>query len=145
MLLIWFGFGMTSKVVVAFLIAFFPVVIESAAGLRSVDPDLHDLAKSLRSSKLLTFWKIDLPHALPFLFAGFKIAITLSVTGAMVGEFISSDRGLGFLLQSAVSQHLTALAFAAVIAIAALSMGLFGIVAFAERLAVPWALQTERK
>lgn len=139
LLLIWIGFGMTMKVFVAFLIAFFPVVIATTTGLRSVDPDLHDLARSLRSPRLFTFWKIDLPSALPSVFAGFKVAITLAVTGALVGEFISADGGLGFLIRTAANQHLTALAFAVVVAVAALSMALFAAIVLIERVLIPWS------
>jgi NitT/TauT family transport system permease protein len=139
LLLIWLGFGIASKVVVAFLISFFPIVIQTGVGLRTVEPELHDLARSLHATWFRTFRKIDLPHALPDLFAGLKVGVTLAVTGAIVGEFLSADKGLGFLLQSAVSQQITELAFAVVFVIAATSIGLFAVVAAMERILVPWS------
>lgn len=138
LLLIWFGFGLTSKVVVALLIAFFPIVIQVAIGFRTVDPELHDLARSLHASWARTFWKIDLPHALPNVFAGLKVGVTLAVTGAIVGEFLASDSGLGYLVRSAASQQITDLAFAVVLVISAVSIGLFAAIAGLEWLAVPW-------
>ena len=139
LLIIWFGFGLASKVVVAFLIAFFPVVIQTTVGLRTVEPELHDLARIHRASWFRRFTRIDFPHALPYFFAALKVAITLAVTGAIVGEFVASDAGLGFLLQSAVGQHLTALAYATVAVIALVSMALFGSVVALQRVVMPWA------
>jgi NitT/TauT family transport system permease protein len=139
LLLIWFGFGLGMKVVVSFLIAFFPVVIETTAGLRSVDPALRDIARSLGASSWEIFWRVDLPAARPSIFSGLKVAVTLAMTGALVGEFISADRGLGFLLRSAVNEHLVALSFGVVFVVTSLSMALFGLVALVERLSIPWA------
>ena len=138
-LLIWFGFGLTHKVVVSFLVAFFPIVIALSAGLRRVDPDLHDLSRSLHASWLQTFWKIDLPFALPMLFSGLRVAITLAVVGAVIAEFVAGDGGLAHLLRSAGTHNQTALSFACAIILSLMSMVLFGAIALLEHLTVPWA------
>ena len=139
LLLIWFGFGITSKMVVAFLVALFPIVIETVAGLRFVDPELHELAKTLRTPRLRRFWMIDFPSALPYFFSGLKVGVSLAVVGAVIGEFLSADRGLGFILQSAASLQQTDLAFAAAITVSAMSLTLFALVAALEWLLLPWA------
>jgi NitT/TauT family transport system permease protein len=143
-LLIWLGFGLAPKVAVGFLIAFFPVLIAAATGLQGVDDELHELARSFHASRWRRFVKIDFPHSLPSFFAGLKVAITLSVTGALLGELLSADQGLGFLLVSAVQQQLTALAFAIVMVIATTSMLLFGAVVALEWLLMPWTRRTRR-
>ena len=137
--LIWFGFGLTHKVVVAFLVAFFPIVVALNAGLKRVDPELHDLSRSLHASWLQTFLKIDLPFALPSLFSGMRVAITLAVVGAVIAEFVAGDGGIAHLLRSAGAQHQTALSFACAATLSFLSAALFGLVVLAEYLAVPWA------
>jgi NitT/TauT family transport system permease protein len=138
-LLIWFGFGITHKVMVTFLVAFFPIVIALNAGLRSVDPDLHDLSRSLHASWFQTFRKIDLPFALPSLFSGLRVAITLAVVGAVIAEFVAGDAGLANLLRRAGAQNQTALTFACAMVLSVLSTCLFGAVVLAEHLAIPWA------
>jgi NitT/TauT family transport system permease protein len=139
LLLIWFGFGFAPKIVLATVLAFFPILISTISGLRSVDPELHELARSLRSSTLATFWRIDFPHALPSFFAGLRAGAHLAVTGAVIAEFVSGGEGLAFLLHSASAQFQTELAFAVAIVISLLSTALFGAVVLAERLLVPWA------
>lgn len=137
-LVLWFGFGFASRVVVAFLVAFFPVVVETASGLRSVDPELHDLARTLDATRVKTFLKIDFPASLPSMIAGMKVAITLSVIGAIVGEFIAAQSGLGFLLQTAISQQVTDLALGVALVISLMSLVLFGLVSVIGRLITPW-------
>lgn len=134
LLLVWFGFGMITKVLLSFLIAFFPVVIQTSVGLQSVDPDLRGLARSLHASGFKRFLKIDLPVALPSYFAGLKVAMTLAVLGAIVGEFLVGGEGLGYLLQAAIFQHLISLAFATTLIVAAISMTLFAILEGVRRL-----------
>jgi NitT/TauT family transport system permease protein len=138
-LLIWFGFGLEHKVVLALLVSFFPIVIALSSGLRRIDPALHDLSRSLRASWLKTFWKIDLPFALPALFSGLRIAAHLAVVGAVIAEFVAGDKGLAVLLRSSGAQHKTALSFACAIALSVMSAGLFGLVALAENYLVPWS------
>ena len=137
-LLLMTGHGEIPKVVVAFLVAFFPVVIDTATGLGATPPELLDLSRSYRASAFKTFLKVRLPMALPFFFAGAKVAITLSVIGAVVGEFVGSDRGLGYVILSATSYWKTELAFSAMIILSLMAIVLFGAVSLVERLACPW-------
>jgi len=142
LLLIWLGFGMMHKIVLSMTLAFFPILVSTVSGLRAVDPDLHDLARSMHASWGRTFWKIDLPYALPYLFSGFRASIHLSVTGAIIAEFVSGGDGLAFLLHSASSNFQLDLAFAVAIVISLLSTLLFGLVVLVERIAIPWAPPT---
>jgi NitT/TauT family transport system permease protein len=134
LLVIWFGSGLRSKVLICALIVFFPILINTVLGLRSVEPDLRDLLRSLRASRWQTFTKLELPAALPILLGGLKVGATLSVIGAVVGEFVGADRGLGFLINFARGQYDTALVFVAVIALVVIALGLFGLVTLVERL-----------
>ena len=144
-LLVWFGTGLQSKLAMAFVIAFFPVVVDTATGLRSTSPELLELARSLQCSRLQTFFKIQLPSALPSIFSGAKIAVTLAVIGAVIGEFIGSNEGLGNLLLTANSQLNTPLVWAALIVLSALGMVLYGIVVVAESILMPWAVDSTQK
>lgn len=137
-LIVWFGTGLESKLAMAFFIAFFPMVVDTATGLRATPPELLELARSLRCSRLQTFFKIQLPSALPFIFSGAKIAVTLAVIGAVIGEFIGSTEGLGNLLLVANSQINTPLAWASLAVLSWLGMLLYGGVVLAERLLMPW-------
>ena len=144
-LLVWFGTGLKSKLAMAFVIAFFPVVVDTATGLRSTSPELLELARSLQCSRLQTFFKIQLPSALPSIFSGAKIAVTLAVIGAVIGEFIGSNEGLGNLLLTANSQLNTPLVWAALIVLSVLGMVLYGIVVVAEKFLMPWAVDSTQK
>ncbi len=135
--LFWFGFGATSKVVVAFLIAFFPVVIATVVGFRSIEPEMIHLARSMGASAIRTFLKIRLPHALPNIFGGLKVAITLAVVGAVVGEFVGADRGLGYVIVLATGALNTRLLFAAITFLSILGIVLFFLVNLVERLVLP--------
>jgi NitT/TauT family transport system permease protein len=136
--LVWLGTGMQSKVAIAALVAFFPIVVDTAAGLRGTPAELLELARATRASQFQTFRKIRFPAALPFILAGSKVAITLAVIGAVIGEFVGSDDGLGNLLLVANSQLNTPLAFAALTALAILGMALYAAVAGIEFLLRPW-------
>jgi len=138
-ILVWFGTGLESKLAVAFLVAFFPVVIDTAAGLQSTPPDLVDLARSLRASRFQIFTKIQFPAALPFVFSGAKVAVTLAVIGGVIGEFVGSTEGLGNLLMVANSQINSPLAWASLVALSILGILLFAAVVLAERIFMPWA------
>jgi NitT/TauT family transport system permease protein len=144
-LLVWFGTGLQSKLAMAFVIAFFPVVVDTATGLRSTSPELLELARSLQCSRLQTFFKIQLPSALPSIFSGAKIAVTLAVIGAVIGEFIGSNEGLGNLLLTANSQLNTPLVWAALIVLSALGMALYGGVVVAEKILMPWGVDSSQK
>ncbi len=142
-LLVWFGTGIKSKLAMAFVIAFFPVVVDTATGLRSTSPELLELARSLQCTRLQTFFKIQLPSALPSIFSGAKIAVTLSVIGAVIGEFIGSNEGLGNLLLTANSQLDTPLVWASLTVLSVLGMILYGVVVLAEKLLMPWAADAD--
>jgi NitT/TauT family transport system permease protein len=137
-LLLVLGHGEIPKVFVAFLVAFFPVVVDTATGLAATPPELLDLSRSYRASAFKTFLKVRLPMAMPFVFAGAKVAITLSVIGAVVGEFVGSDQGLGYLILSATSYWKTELAFSSMILLSVMAIVLFGAVSLVERLVCPW-------
>jgi NitT/TauT family transport system permease protein len=138
LLIFWTGIGVLPKILVAFLIAFFPIVIDTVAGLRSVEPEMLQLARSTGASEAKTFWKIRFPSALPSIFAGLKVGVTLAVVGALVGEFIQADRGLGYTLLQSNAMLNTKLSFAIVLMLSSLGIALFLVVDTIERLAIPW-------
>lgn len=135
---IWLGTDAEPKIAIAFLIAVFAIVIDAVLGLKSVPPDILDLARSLRGGRLATLWRIRFPCALPSLFAGMKVAIGLALVGAIVGEFVSSQRGLGYVILSAQGMFDTARVFAAILVLALMGIALFWLIAWLERLAIPW-------
>lgn len=136
--IVWMGYGIMPKIWIAFLIAFFPIVIDTVVGLRSVQPEMLQLGRSMGGGTLRVFLKLRLPNALPNLFGGLKVAITLAVVGAITGEFVGSQTGLGYLLTSASGQMDTALVFAVLVTISAIAMALFMIIELLEKLAIPW-------
>jgi NitT/TauT family transport system permease protein len=137
-LLLLLGAGEGSKIVIAFLVAFFPIVVDTATGLAATPPELLDLSRSYRASAAKTFVKVRFPMALPFFFSGLKVAVTLAVIGAVVGEFVGSDKGLGYVIVSATSYWRSNLAFAAMLLLAAMAVALFALVELCERLVCPW-------
>lgn len=137
-LLLIMGTGLVSKIVMCVLIAFFPIIVDAAAGLKLTPPELLDLSRTYRAGVFKTFIKIRFPMALPFIFTGLKVGVTFSVTGAVVAEFMGSDRGLGFIILSATSVWRADLAFAAMIILAVIAIVLFNAVEAAERIFCPW-------
>lgn len=135
---VWIGVGIESKIANAFLTALFPIVLNTIMGLTDMDPELLELVRSMSRSRWILFWKIRLPHSLPYLFAGCKIAISLAVIGAIVGEFISGRSGLGYLVLSANNYFNTPMAFTALLYLVLMSLALYGMVIVAEKLIVPW-------
>jgi NitT/TauT family transport system permease protein len=135
---VWLGTGLESKLAIVWLVAFFPIIVDTAAGLRATPKELLELAHSLNASPLQIFLKVQLPAALPFIVTGAKVAITLAVIGAVIGEFIGSSEGLGFLLLSATSQLDTPLAFAALFALSVLGIFAYALVGAGERMMAPW-------
>jgi NitT/TauT family transport system permease protein len=135
---IWLGTGNEPKIAISFLIAMFAITIDSVLGLKSVPQDILDLAKSLRGGRLQTLWRIRFPSALPSIFAGMKVAISLALVGAIVGEFVSSNRGLGYVILSAQGMFDTPRVFAAIVVLAIESVLLFYAIVWMERLALPW-------
>jgi ABC-type nitrate/sulfonate/bicarbonate transport system, permease component len=135
---VWFGFGMLPKVLCAFLLGFFPVVVSAVQGFKSVDPDMVDLARAMEANRLQTFRMISLPHAMPAIFAGLKVSITLAIVGAVVGEFVGSNSGIGFVLQRSIGNFDLATMFAALVVLSLMGVVLFWIVDVIERLSIPW-------
>jgi len=138
LLVIWFGPGMFSKVLICAMIVFFPVVVNTIVGVRAVPLALHDLMRSLHARREQILLKLEIPAALPVFLGGLRIGATLSVIGAVVGELVGSDRGLGFLINVGRGQYDTALVFVAVFVLIALALCLYGIVAWLEARTLLW-------
>jgi NitT/TauT family transport system permease protein len=136
--IVWLGFGPSPKILVAVLMAFFPIVISGLAGLRSVDPEILELTSTMGASKFRTFMKVRFPASLPQLMSGLKVAATLAVTGAVVGEFVGANEGLGYVILQANGSLDTAMLFAALIIMSLLGIVLFAIIEIAETLLIPW-------
>jgi ABC-type nitrate/sulfonate/bicarbonate transport system permease component len=138
LLVFWFGFGLTSKVIVVTLVCFFPIVVAAVDGLRGTDPELIKLYRTFGASAPRIFWSVRVPGALPAVFSGVRIAITYSVIGAIIGEYVGASAGLGFyMLQQQHSFGINRV-IAAIAVTALLSVALFGATALIERLALPW-------
>jgi len=136
--MIWFGYGLTSKVLIVFLLSFFPVVVSAVQAFRSIDPDIIDLSRITGASPMRMFWKVQIPHALPTLFTGFKVAAALAATAAVVAEFVSSDRGLGYLLVDYTNRFDTPGVFAAILVLSIMGLLLYTGVEILERISIPW-------
>lgn len=145
LLVIWLGFGVAPKVVVVTLVCFFPIAVNTVDGLTGADPDLVALLRAMGASRRQVWIKVRLPSALPSFFGGLRIAATYSVLGAIFGEWVGARAGLGIYLQRSFSASLTDQVFATIVVIAALSMGLFGLVMLVERLALPWYYSAARE
>jgi NitT/TauT family transport system permease protein len=138
LLIIWIGIGFESKVAMAFLIAFFPIVVNTTTGMSDVEPELLNLLRLNHASQRQMFIKIRLPHALPAMFDGFKIALPLAIIGALVGEFVAASEGLGYLIVVGGIQLNTELVFACVALIAAISVALYELLVFVEHRTLRW-------
>jgi NitT/TauT family transport system permease protein len=139
LIVIWFGYGATSKVVIAAMISFFPILVNVVVGLRNCDQSKVDLVRSLSGSKWQIFWYVRLPNALPFIFAGFNIAIIFCILGAIVGEFVGGEAGLGFLIVAANTTLDVAQVFAVLIVLATLGVSVFVTLQYIHRKVVFWA------
>ncbi len=137
-ILLWAGFGIQSKVIVAFLISFFPIVIDTVVGMRSLEREMLYLAGALGASPLQVFVKFRLPKALPNIFGGFRVGITLAVVGAVVGEFIGSNAGLGYVALLAMANLETPRLFATIVLLSVIGNILYGAVQLLERTLLPW-------
>ena len=133
LIIVWFKYGVFPNSLMAFSICVFPILLTTARGLREVEPELLDLVRSLKGSRWQLFTKVQLPGALPYIFAGMKVAAILAVAGAVVGEFLGSDKGLGYLMLQVQVMLDTPAMFMAVIMITLLGMGLYGFVLLMER------------
>jgi NitT/TauT family transport system permease protein len=138
LLLLWLGYGDGPKVVLAFLTAFFPIVVNTAIGLQMTPPEMLDLGRLLSASRWRIFAKVTFPAAMPYFFAGLKVAISLAIVGAVIGEFIGADRGLGHAIVIATANAQAPLAFAAIGMLSLLGIVLFGVICLAERILCPW-------
>ena len=143
LLIIWFGPGLLSKVLICALIVFFPILINTIVGVRSVSKDLYDLMRSLRADRWQIFRLLEVPAALPVLLGGLRIGATLAVIGAVVGEFVGSDRGLGFLINVGRGQYDIALVFVAVFSLVFMALLLYGFVVLMERRLLSWQHRPE--
>jgi NitT/TauT family transport system permease protein len=140
---IWFGPGLFSKVLICALIVFFPVLVNTIVGLRTVPDDLYDLMRSLKATRWQTFKALEIPGAMPVFLGGLRIGATLSVIGAVVGEFIGADRGLGFMINRARGQYDTALVFVTVFSLVLMAMSLYGVVVLLEHRLLSWRERPE--
>jgi NitT/TauT family transport system permease protein len=138
LLVIWFGTGILSKTLVCALIVFFPILVNTVVGVRGVEPDLRDLMRTLEASRWQMIWMLEVPAALPTLLGGLKVGATLAVIGAVVGEFVAADRGLGYLLKQGQQVYDTPQVFVGIGTLVILAQVLYGIVALAERALLRW-------
>ncbi|WP_306213397.1 ABC transporter permease [Actinoplanes sp. RD1] len=142
LMLIWFGYGKTPVLAMAFMVCFFPIVLSTATGLTSTPADLAELARAMTASWAQTFWRVRLPAALPQIFVGLKVAMPLAVIGVVVGEMQYGESGLGMIIVQTSGQGDTAATFAAIVLLAAASIVLYYLLALVERLALPWVRAT---
>jgi len=138
LLLIWLGYDIRPKLIVVTLYCFFPIAVACADGLAGAEPELIKLLRSMRASRWQILRLVRLPGAMPAFFSGLRIAATYSVTGAIVGEFVGAEKGLGIYMQREANSFATVQVFAAILVTAALSLLLFGLVSLIERIALPW-------
>jgi NitT/TauT family transport system permease protein len=144
-LVVIFGSNEMPRVVVTFLVAFFPLVLSIAAGITSVPPELIELGRACRASRWRELWRIRLPYAVPFIFSGLKAAITLSVVGAVVGEFVNADKGLGYLIVTSTAFFQVPLAWGSLVLLSLLGIILFQAVVIIEQVFFPWAVDADKQ
>ncbi len=137
-LIVWFGYGITPKIVIVALICFFPITVNALDGLRSVDPEAVKMMRSLNASPRQRFWRVEAPAALPNLFTGLKIAVVVAPIAAVFAEWAGSSSGLGHLIQSDTAYYQVARQFATVAVLSALALAMIGLIALAERRVVTW-------
>ena len=138
LLLIWIGYGIWPKVIMVVLISFFPIVINTVDGLKSADPDMLNMMRTLGASRWQLFTKVQAPSSVPFLFSGIRVAIALSVIGAVIGEWVGASAGLGYLMTRSAPQFLTDRVFASIFILSIMGITLFVLVVLIERYAMPW-------
>ena len=135
---IWFGFGVMPKILMVFLLSFFPLLMDAVAGLQSLNPRLYSMARTMSDSEWKFYWKIKLPNALPHIFSGLKTSISMATVGAVVAEFLGADSGLGYLLLRANGDINTKLLFAILVVLCVMGMVFFMIMGFIEKKVIPW-------
>ncbi|MFM9883936.1 MAG: ABC transporter permease [Burkholderiales bacterium] len=142
--IIWFGFGFGPKVLIVFLLSFFPIVVASIAGFKSTDPDIMDFARTTGAGGWKLFAKIRLPQALPQIFTGLKVGAALSATAAVVAEFVASDKGLGYLLLQYNGNLDTPMVFATIVLLSVIGLVVYYAVELIERFTIPWHVSQQR-
>jgi len=138
LLIIWFGSGIVSKVIICGLLVFFPMLVNTIIGMRNIPIELRDLMQSLEATSFQTFWHLELPAAMPIVIGGLKVSATLSVIGAVVGEFVSASAGLGYLINFGRGTYDTPLVIAAVLTLTGLALALYGLAAWLEHTLLEW-------
>jgi NitT/TauT family transport system permease protein len=138
LIVVWFGLGLGPKLVVTFLVAFFPILVSTIVGLRSIEREMLELAGSTRATMLQTFFYFRLPTALPNIFAGMKVSVAFAVVGAVIAEWVGANQGLGYLLLQANANLDTSLLFAVLVILLVIGVFLYYAVEFVERLVIPW-------
>jgi NitT/TauT family transport system permease protein len=145
LLVVWFGFGNAPKFILVFLITFFPIVITTVTGIRSVPREMIELGSICKMSRLQRLWRLELPHALPTILSGVKVATALAMIAAIVSEFVGSIAGLGFLIVQAQGNVNTPLIFSAIVLVSVIGFLLYGLVGLIEKLLIPWHISQRRK
>lgn len=145
LLLIWIGYGIMPKIIVVALISFFPITVNTVDGLRSIDLDMVNIMRTLGASRWQIFTKLQIPNAMPYLFSGVKVGISISVIGAVIGEWVGASAGLGYLITYSQPLFLTARVFASIFILSVMGVGLFLLASLAERLMLPWHYTKKRE
>jgi NitT/TauT family transport system permease protein len=136
--IVWFGFGMTSKIVIAALLAFFPIMLNVILGVRSVDPGHHDVMRSLNAGRWDTFWKLEYHSTLPYVLAGMEIGIVFAIIGAVVGEYLGGNEGMGYLITTSLNELNAERLFAVILVLTLMGFALFLAVVGLKRFLIPW-------
>ena len=144
LLLIWVGYGLTPKVIIVALICFYPIAVNTVDGLKSIDPDMISMFRTLGASRFQVFTKLQVPNSLPFMFSGMKIGISVSVIAAVIGEWVGGSEGLGYLITYSQPLFLTARVFAAIFLLSVMGIILFVLGVWIEHLAMPWYFNAKR-
>ncbi len=144
LLLIWVGYGIAPKVIVVALICFYPIAVNTVDGLKAVDPDMVNMMKTLGASRWQVFTKLQMPTAMPYMFSGIKVGISVSVIAAVIGEWVGASAGLGYLITYSQPLFLTARVFAAIVVLSAMGISLFVLASVVERMMLPWYYTEKR-
>ncbi len=142
--LVWFGYGLKPKIIIVILVTFFPIVINSVVGLKSLSHNMHNLARSMGATSMQVFWRFQLPNALPGIFAGLKVASVLAIIGAVVAEFVGADSGLGYVIMNATADINVPHQFSAVVLLSLIGIVFFAIIERIEKICLPWHISVRR-
>lgn len=144
LLLIWVGYGLVSKIIIVVLISFYPIAVNTLDGLKAINPDMITMMRSLGASRWQIFTKLQIPTSLPYMFSGIKVGISISVIGAVIGEWVGASGGLGYLIKYSQPLFLTSRVFAAIFVLSIMGIGLFALAGLVERLMLPWYYAEKR-